>query len=175
MEKKGYGGISAQDIADALEFSKANFFYHVKSKEELLYHIFLDTLHFSIRHLEGILARKAPISDKLRALVEFYVLLMTDHGAVMQVWFKEKGHLSPEHNADVTALENRIGSLLEGFFADGMRRGEFTRVHPRLPGMSIFGMCFALTRWPVIYDELSLAEITEQIQQLAEGALVRNG
>ena len=33
MQHKGYDGISAQQIADALEFSKANFFYHVKTKE----------------------------------------------------------------------------------------------------------------------------------------------
>ena len=114
MEQKGYGGISAQDIADALEFSKANFFYHVKSKEDLLYHIIFDSLHFTIRHLEAILARTMPVSQKLRAVVDFYVQLMVDHGAVMQVWFKEKGHLTSGHQADVTALERRIGTLFEG-------------------------------------------------------------
>jgi AcrR family transcriptional regulator len=175
MEQKGYGGNSAQNIADALEFSKANFFYHVKSKEDLLYHIFIDALHFSIRHLEAILARKGPASEKLRTLVDFYVRLMTDHAAVMQVWFKEKGHLTHEHEADVTALENRIGTLLEGFFADAMRRGEFRRVHPRLPGMSIVGMCFSFTRWPDIHSQLSLQELTNQMQKLVTAALVRKG
>ena len=175
MEQKGYGGISAQDIADALEFSKANFFYHVKSKEDLLYHIFLDTLHFTIRHLEAIFARKMPAAETLRAVVDFYVQLMIDHGAVMQVWFKEKGHLTAEHHADVTALEDRVGALVEGFYAAGMRRREFRRVSPRLTGVSIFGMCFALTRWPEIREELSPAQLTEQMQLLVSGGLMRKG
>ena len=35
--RKGFAGMSARNIADELEFSKANFFYHIRSKEDLLY------------------------------------------------------------------------------------------------------------------------------------------
>ena len=173
MQEKGYGGISAQHIADALEFSKANFFYHVKSKEDLLYHIFVDTLQFAIRHYEEILTREAPAAERLRALIAFYIQLMTDHGAVMQVWFKEKGHLTPEHDAEVTRLERRIQALNNDFYTGAIRRGEFRNIHPRLASVSMFGMCFALARWPELRGELSIAELTEQMQQLACGALVQ--
>ena len=44
MEEKGFAAVSVQHLADALEFSKANFYHHIESKEELLYEIFLDTL-----------------------------------------------------------------------------------------------------------------------------------
>jgi AcrR family transcriptional regulator len=173
MQEKGYGGISAQDIADALDFSKANFFYHVKSKEDLLYHIFVDTLQFAIRHYELILQRRAPAAEKLRGLIDLYVQLMTDHGAVMQVWFNEKSHLTPEHEAEVNRLEQRIRELLSDFYTEAIRRGEFRNIHPRLASMSMFGMCFALTRWPELRQQLSIAELTEQMQELACAALVR--
>jgi AcrR family transcriptional regulator len=173
MQEKGYGGISAQDIADALEFSKANFFYHVRSKEDLLYHIFVDTYQFAIRHYEEILARELPAVEKLRALIEFYVRLMTEHGAVMQIWFKERAHLTPEHEAEAMRFERRIQALLGDFYTDAIRRGEFRDVDPRLAAVSMFGMCFALTKWPELTQRLSMAELTEQMQQLAYGALVR--
>ena len=174
MQEKGYGGISAQDIADALGFSKANFFYHVKSKEDLLYHIFVDTLQFTIEHLEQIMARDADASEKLRALIDLYVRLMTDHAAVMQVWFKEKAHLTPEHAVTVTRLERRIRTLVDRFYTDAIQRGAFRKVDPRLARVSIFGMCFALTRWPELQADLSAPVLIEQMQQLACGALLRH-
>jgi hypothetical protein len=73
----------------------------------------------------------------------------------------------------VTALERRAGTLFEGLLADGMRRGKFQRMNPHLAGISMFGMCFVLTRWPDIYEQLSLPELTAQMQRLAAGALVR--
>src|SRR5262245_30695432 len=57
MTAKGFAGMSARDLADALEFSKANVFYHLGSKEELLHRIFVDTLEHFIQNVEQILER----------------------------------------------------------------------------------------------------------------------
>ena len=81
--KKGFVGMSAQDIADELQFSKANFFYHVRSKEELLHEIFVENLNYGIRHVEAIIARPDAPPDRLRALMEFYVRLNTERAAIM--------------------------------------------------------------------------------------------
>lgn len=173
MQEKGYGGISAQHIADALEFSKANFFYHIKNKEELLYQIFVETLNVTIRQLEEIFARQDTSSEKLRAIIDHYVHLMTDHAAVMQVWFKEKGHLTPEHEAEVTRLEQHIGMLLDDFYTRAIDSGDFRNVDPRIAGIGMFGMCFALTRWPELRDRFAVRRLSEQMQELACGALLK--
>ena len=172
MQHKGYDGISAQQIADALEFSKANFFYHVKTKEELLYHIFVDTLQFTIRHLEEVMARQQSASEKLAAVIDLYVQLMTDHAAVMQVWFREKDHLTAKHRAEVERLEMRIKAVLGPFYTSAIGRGEFRDVDPQLAAIAMFGMCFALTRWPDLQKRLSIRELTEGLQALARGALL---
>jgi len=57
-QEKGYGGISAQEIADALNFSKANFFYHIRNKESLPFEIFVETLTFTINGIQTIVARR---------------------------------------------------------------------------------------------------------------------
>jgi len=51
MEEKGFAAVSVQHLADALEFSKANFYHHIKSKEKLLYEVFVDTLQFAIANI----------------------------------------------------------------------------------------------------------------------------
>ena len=58
MEEKGFAAVSVQHLADALEFSKANFYHHIESKEELLYEIFLDTLRSQLESHRGNLERQ---------------------------------------------------------------------------------------------------------------------
>src|SRR3954463_6724129 len=82
MEERGFAAVSIQHLADALDFSKANFYHHVDSKEELLHEIFLDTLEFSLANITEILGREDPILPTLRSLVEFYVSIMTARRAV---------------------------------------------------------------------------------------------
>ena len=173
MQHKGYDGISAQQIADALEFSKANFFYHVKTKEDLLFHIFVDTLQFTIRHMEEVMARQQSASETLAAVIDVYMQLMIDHAAVMQVWFREKDHLTAKHRAEIERLEARIKAILGPFYTKAISSGEFRDVDPQLAVVAMFGMCFAVTRWPELQKRLSAGKLTEGMQALALGAMLR--
>ena len=172
MEEKGFAAMSVQHIADALEFSKANFYHHIDSKEELLYDIFVDTLEYSLSHIEEIVGSDRSIPDQLRALVEFYVSLMFDRRATMLVWFRERAHLSDAHQKDVGGLEQKIGATLHAFYERGMAAGCFKRMMPDVLRMAIFGLCFQLTKLPRTADRAATAEITRQLQELACTGLV---
>jgi TetR/AcrR family transcriptional regulator, cholesterol catabolism regulator len=174
MEEKGFAAMSVQHIADALEFSKANFYHHIDSKEQLLYDIFVDTLEYSLRHIEEIVSSDRSIPDQLRALVEFYLSLMFDRRATMLVWFRERAHLSDAHQKDIGRLEQQIGATLEGLYSKGMAAGYFKTMRPDVLRMAIFGMCFQLTKL-ARPDRAAAAEITRQVQNLAcTGLLTSN-
>ena len=55
MQEKGFAGMSARELAHSLDFSKANFFYHVRNKEEILYQIFVETLEYFLSGVEEVL------------------------------------------------------------------------------------------------------------------------
>jgi TetR/AcrR family transcriptional regulator, cholesterol catabolism regulator len=171
--KRGFVGMSAQDIADELQFSKANFFYHVRSKEELLYEIFVENLNYAIRHLEAIIARPDAPPERLRALMEFYVRLNTERAAIMLVWYKEKEHLTAAHQAVINELENRIATILNKFYRSGVKSGHFQQIDSRIARVAIFGMAFALTRWPRLREEFTHEELVRQIQKVACEGLLR--
>jgi AcrR family transcriptional regulator len=172
MEEKGFAAMSVRHVADALDFSKANFYHHIDSKEDLLNEIFIDTLQYSLSHIEEIMASEQSLPDQLRALVAFYVSLMLDRRAVMLVWFKERAHLTEAHQKEVGRLEHAIGALLERFYASGMKTGDFKTMAPELLRLAIFGLCFQLTKLPRRPDRASAADITRQLQELACGGLL---
>jgi TetR/AcrR family transcriptional regulator, cholesterol catabolism regulator len=172
MEEKGFAAMSVRHVADALDFSKANFYHHIDSKEDLLYEIFIDTLQYSHGHIEEIMASEQPHPDQLRALIAFYVSLMLDRRAVMLVWFKERAHLTEPHQKEVGRLEREIVTLLERFYTNGMKTGDFKAMSPHVLALAIFGLCFQLTKLPGRPDRTSAADITRQLQELACGGLL---
>ena len=172
MEEKGFAAMSVQHVADALEFSKANFYHHVDSKENLLYEIFVDTLEHSIRQIDDVLGSGRSTPDKLRALVDFYVSMMTGRRAVMLVWFKERAHLSAAHLDHVSQLERRITGMLDRFYGEGMEEGCFKRMDVDVLRLSVFGMCFQLTKLPRSVDRAAIATISLQLQDLASTGIL---
>ena len=167
MEEKGFAAMSVQHIADALEFSKANFYHHVDSKEDLLHEVFVDTLRFSLARIEAIVGSGDSAPDQLRALMAFYVSLMIERRAVMLVWFKERAHLTVAHLKDVSRLEDQIIATLERFYARGAAEGSFKRLDADMVRTAIFGMCFLLTMLPQERTRTAIESITRQLQELA--------
>ena len=172
MADRGFAAVSVQHLADALEFSKANFYHHVESKEKVLYEIFVEVLQSSLGSIEAIVNGADSFPDKLRALIEFYVTLMTERRAVMLVWFKERAHLEGKHHEDVSQLEKQLGVLLRGFYSAGVKDGAFKPMDPELLRHAVFGMCFLLTKWPQPVDRATVATLTGQLQEFATGGLL---
>ena len=172
MEEKGFAAVSVQHLADALEFSKANFYHHVESKEQLLHDIFIEILQYSLGRIESIVGGDGTYPERLRTLIEFYVSLMTERRAVMLVWFKERAHLTGRYGQDVAQIEKRLAVLLRRFYASGIKHGSFKPMDPELLRQAVFGMCFMLTKSPQPVDRASVAAITSQLQEFATGGLL---
>jgi AcrR family transcriptional regulator len=172
MRDKGFAGTSARELAQSLEVSKANLFYHLRSKETLLYEIFLETLEYARRNITEIIARPDPAPVRLRLLIDFYVRLLTERSAVMLVWDRERGHLTPTHQKQVTRLEREFLDRLLDFYKRGMDDGHFRRMDPVIARMAIFGTCFILAKYPRLRETMSAELISTQLQQYAcEGLL----
>ena len=172
MEEKGFAAMSVQHVADALEFSKANFYHHVDSKENLLYEIFVETLEHSFRQIDEILGSGRSIPDKLRTLVDFYVSMMFGRRAVMLVWFKERAHLTPPHLEHVSQLERRITATLDQFYRDGIDQGHFKPMDVDVLRLTVFGMCFQLTKLVRDVDRPAIAAISLQLQEFATAGIL---
>ena len=174
MQEKGFAGMSVQQLADTLEFSKANVFYHLKSKEELLYHIFVENFEYTIRALEQIVGSDAGHAEKLRRLVTFYARMMIERSEVMTVWFREAGHLTPQHQKEMAKLRQRIDAALDPFYADAIAKGVIRPLDPRIVRTVVFGTTFNLTRWAERLSDLPIETIVDQVTQFAVSGLLLN-
>jgi AcrR family transcriptional regulator len=75
FSQKGYYATSVEDIVESAGFSKGNFYYYFKSKEEL-FNSLVEEMHLNIaKRLESFLERDLPLED---ALIEHAKVFLED-------------------------------------------------------------------------------------------------
>jgi len=174
MQRNGFHGTSIQDVADELKFTKAAFYFHVESKEQMLYEISLQTLNLMLERMTAISQSTESPEQKIRDIIDCYVKLMVDQPALFIVYFREKGFLSKKHRSRVNQLERNILRILEKIYEEGVRRHQFTDIDPAVAILGILGMCFWVYNWYQKRGRLSASEISKSFQALAlSGVLTR--
>jgi len=147
MRQKGYGGMSIQQLADALGFSKPAFYYHVKDKADLLLQISLETLQLAEQRIGAIARSHEPPREKMAGIVRAYVELMTRRPELFAVYFEEKTNLAPADLERTRAVERRLFHLVEGVYREGVAAGEFRDFDPTVAVFGVLGMCFWVYQW----------------------------
>lgn len=146
FNRRGYHGTTLDDIARALGVTKAALYYHVKSKEELLFEC------HEIAHdigIEGL--HRAPLSntsqdEQLRIALAYYIEGVTDHlkGVVLLL---EEGALSPAHHRRILERRDEYERVLRKIIRDGIAAGVFVPCDPKVVGFAIMGAMNSIPKW----------------------------
>src|SRR3989304_7631004 len=79
FKEKGYHGASVQDIADAVGMQKGSLYYHIESKEDLLFRVMDRGMGTVLAPLEEVARLTESPVAKLRLAVENHVRLLTQN------------------------------------------------------------------------------------------------
>jgi len=145
---KGYGATSTREIATALGIQKASLYYHIGSKEELLYGICKSSLEQIRSDVETALAAAADPLDRIVALICAHVESLLRDQEKHSVAVAEMHLLSPERLARVQALrddyENLVRSVLDEAYSAGVLRRD---IQVKYLCLSLLGLMNRLEVW----------------------------
>lgn len=145
---KGYGATSTREIAAALGIQKASLYYHIGSKEELLYSICKASLEQIRSDVEGALAEVRDPLDRVQTLICAHVESMLRDQEKHSVAVAEMHLLSRDRLAQVRALrdsyENRVRSVLQEGQGAGLLR---TDIPVKYLCLSLLGLMNRLEVW----------------------------
>ena len=172
IHAKGFQATTIQDVADEVEFSKAAFYYFVQNKEDLLYQILLRTLTEAARTVTETIAAPGSPDEKLLRVIGSFGRMVAERPDTFSVYFKERGHLSPEHREAVTALERRIVAELRSVYAEGAASGRLRDLPAEAAVFGLLGMCFWTYEWFRNDGRLTPAALGIALEALASGGVV---
>src|SRR5262245_35698830 len=165
----GYAATSVRDIAGALDIQGASLYAHVASKEDVLWSIVDATATaFEKRSDEALVeAQTGDPVDRLAALVEAHVEIVTNDPERASVFVTEWRHLSQDRREQIrdrrNAYEQRFRELIE----EGIAVGAFRATDAALAAVFILSALNGIATWYQPGGRLSADRITDHFVDFA--------
>ena len=172
FRERGYRASTLDDIARRLGMSKASLYGHFRAKEEMLAAISRETIEGFTRELSLVLRSSLPPEDKLRRVVRQHVRFVIANRSFLTVFFSEEANLPARFARQLAAQKNRYDKGVESIVVEGIRRGAFREVPPRLVVFGLLGMLNWLYKWYNPSGRWGAEEISTAFLRLVEGGLL---
>ena len=172
FKEKGYHGASVQDIADAVGMQKGSLYYHIESKEDLLFRVMDRGMGTVLAPLEEVARLNESPVAKLRLAVENHVRLLTQNLDALTVVLQDHKAVLSARRQPYLARRKRFEELLRQIIAEGVASGAFRPVDVRLATLAILGMCNWLVIWYQPGRHMSPDEIAAGFADLALHSLL---
>src|SRR5262245_54131094 len=165
----GYAATSVRDIARALDIQGASLYAHVASKEDVLWSIVDATAAAFERRAEQELddARSGDPVDRLAALVEGHVEVVTADPERASVFTSEWRHLSPDRREAIRGRRDAYEQRFRGLIEEGIGLGAFRQTDPALAADFILSALNGIPAWYREDGRLSADRIADHFVDLA--------
>lgn len=146
--RESYHAVSIRDIANVLGQQPSAIYFHVASKQDLLFEIALIGFRAHYEALrDGLMDAGADPRDQLLSVVRAHVRQHLDYPALARLTNRELRALTPEHLAAVLAIRNQSEQIIRDVIERGGRMGAFTDTDPFLDARALAAMAVRLPEW----------------------------
>lgn len=175
FSQRGYAATSIRDIARELDLQGGSLYAHITSKEEVLWALVSRVAEQFFVAVRPLAVSDAPALDRLRAMIEAHVAVVTDQLDRATVFLQDWKFLAPERKAAIGRLRDDYEALFRATIADGIARGEFAPTDPALAATLILSALNGLPVWYRPTGPLTAATIAARFAELLLNGLVSRG
>jgi AcrR family transcriptional regulator len=168
----GYAATSVRDIAKALDIQAASMYAHVASKEDVLWSIVDGAASAFERAADAAEADTSDAVDRLAALVEAHVEVVTADPERSSVFATEWRHLRGDRRAAIADRRDTYEGRFRRAIADGIAIGVFRSTDPALAAAFLLTALNGIASWYRTDGRLSPDRIADHYVELALGALM---
>jgi AcrR family transcriptional regulator len=143
---KGFHGTAIADIAERVGIQRGALYYHVSSKEDLLWQIVRTYLDAELTGLAAAQEADLEPEQRFRTMVRHHVRNIVDHQRAVAVNVRDGSALTGERAAHRQELRDRVELGWKALVEDGQRDGVFTTADPVVVN-GILGMLNTVYLW----------------------------
>ncbi len=159
--EKGYANVTVQEIAARAGLNKATLYYHMESKEELLFSIFDTICAILIRKFKEVMKKPVSPVQKLREIIYAYLTSLSEHPQAFRVFVSEGRELRGEHQKHIHRECNLIIRMVEEVLHEGVDKGVFRLPDISIATLAILGMCNWAAHWLPSHPEISVDQVCQ--------------
>lgn len=165
---KGYHAASMNDVAEAVGMRKASLYHHVRTKEELLYEMSVDSMHHMLDSA-ATFTGATPLEQLRDIMVKHVQALLADRSKHATA-LTELRSLSKDERQHITDLRSRYDRMIdEAIRAVQLSTGRWPGVPSRLVRLAMLGMLNWTVFWFKPDGEETPTEIAETFSEIFLG------
>jgi TetR/AcrR family transcriptional regulator, cholesterol catabolism regulator len=173
IKERGFNGSSMETLARKLRIRKATLYHYFSSKQELLYETLIEAVGGALARVEKIVNSDLSSREKLRLFLIDHIDSIVLNLEPVSVFIEEGRFLQRQYREKYIQMRDEYEKLLRAILKEGMARGEFRKVDPKVCGFAILGMCNWIIRWYNPRGPLSSHEIALEYTDFVENGLVK--
>ena len=176
FREKGYHATSINEIADAVHLTKAGLYYYIKGKQDLLYRI----MDNAMNAIEQIVVAQAdeerdPV-QRLRKVIAGHCSLITREGnGALAILVNELEGLPEAQRIEIETRQKAYVHFVREILDELRAAGKLRPLDSTAGAFALLGMVLWTSRWFEPNGRLSSEEVTEQMAEMALGAVLRSG
>jgi TetR/AcrR family transcriptional regulator, cholesterol catabolism regulator len=121
--EKGYAATTTREIAAALRIQQASLYYHMASKEDLLYQIFGSSLRQFLADVPAAVQQVSDPRERIRVLIRVHVVTLLRYQKRNMTMLTELRALSAKHRSEVVTLRERYAAFVRSTLEDAQANG----------------------------------------------------
>jgi AcrR family transcriptional regulator len=146
--EKGFAATTTREIAAALHIQQASLYYHMASKEDLLYQIFVSSLKQFVADVPAAIEETARPRDRIHVLIRVHILTLLKYQKRNMTMLTELRSLSPRHRDEVVALREQYGDFVRSNLESAQAAGQIrTDIPAAYLSLALFNMLNWVARW----------------------------
>ncbi len=148
FHKKGFKATTLDEVAGALNLSKAALYHYIPGKGQLLSLIYNQAFEKIFHRIYAISALDISPAEKLRQLIRDHICnIITSNIAMFSVFFAEENQLPSLDFQEIRQKKIKYTKLVRKIIDEGIAAGVFRPVDSRLLVNAILGMCNWIYQW----------------------------
>lgn len=168
---RGYHAVGMSDLQKAVSLGRGSLYYHISSKEELLYDIVRVYIHELVAEAEEAKKIADPIA-RIRVLGAGLVAKIASHQPELTVCFREVQSLSKPRLKEVLELHARYEKVWKETFQEGEKKKLFRSYDPVVL-KGVLGMYYYSYLWVKNKDGVDSALASDRLVDLTLRMLAR--
>jgi AcrR family transcriptional regulator len=147
IAEKGYRGVTIDDIAAALGFTKSAVYYYFDNKAQILWQIFEDIYDGYISMVTEIRDMHLKPRDAMARVIHQHAMWVMQRREWTAIYFREEGELDKEQQRTIRRRKREYDAILEQIYSEGVKQGDFRDIPPHIAVSGVLGMCNWLHIW----------------------------
>jgi AcrR family transcriptional regulator len=165
--ENGYAATTTRELAEALGVQKASLYYHMESKEDLLYEICMESLANIHAAVSQAVSEESDPMRRVQAMIRAHVLSMLDDREKHATMLTELKALSASRRAEVVGRRDEYETVVRGILSDGQDAGVLTS---ELPAKQLELGLLNLLNWTIFWyrpdGDLSPDEVARLLERI---------